>query len=148
MRPHHLGAYLADPEGIPALMPQAQRLLELRRVFSELLPDALARSCSIANYKQGKIVVFAENSAIAAKVKLLRPQLIDRLSKCGVEVTGMDIGVQPPEKTVFYREKSAKLSATASAALDKLSGQVTDEKMKSCLRRMARRAQEPDAKAK
>jgi hypothetical protein len=49
---------------------------------------------------------------------------------------------------VFYREKSAKLSATAIAALDKLSGQVTDEKMKSCLRRMARRAQEPDAKAK
>jgi len=30
-----------------------------------MLPESLARSCSIANYKQGKIVIFAANGATA-----------------------------------------------------------------------------------
>ena len=74
MHPKNLRSFLAD--GISSLIPQAQRLIELRQVIAGLLPTNLRRSSSIANYKQGKIVIFAENSAVAAKLKLLAPGLL------------------------------------------------------------------------
>src|SRR4051812_46490480 len=64
MHPHKPDALLSGSDGIPSLMPQARRLLELRQLLVELLPEALARSCTVANYKHGKLVVFAENNAI------------------------------------------------------------------------------------
>src|SRR5215470_13158402 len=97
MHPHKPDALLSGSDGIPALMPQARRLLELRRLLASLLPDSLARCCAVANYKHGKLVLFAENNAVAAKLRLLSPTLRDRLSDRGVQVTEMDIGVQPPE---------------------------------------------------
>jgi len=59
--------------GIDTLMPQAQRLLELRTILSGALPPNLRRSCAIANYLQGKVVIFADNSAVAAKAAPTRP---------------------------------------------------------------------------
>src|SRR5262249_30997727 len=124
MHPHKPDALLSGSDGIPALMPQAQRLLQLRRLLAELLPDALARACTVANYKHGKLVVFAESNAIAAKLRLLSPTLCDRLSSRGVQVTEMQIEAQAPEQA---REKSAKaavLSGPAITSLAELASQL------------------------
>src|SRR3989442_14409881 len=64
-------AFLDQPDGIAPLMPQARRLIELREILAAVLPESLARCCSIANYKQGNVVIFAANGAIAAKLKLM-----------------------------------------------------------------------------
>ena len=89
-----LGAILTEAEGINSLMPQAKRLLELRRILSETLPGELPQYCSVANWRRGRLVIFAENNAVAAKLKLLCPALGSHFLKCGVEVTGIDIQVQ------------------------------------------------------
>jgi hypothetical protein len=137
MHPHKPDALLAGSDGIPALMPQARRLLELRQLLADLLPDALARACTVANYKRGKLVVFAENNAIAAKLRLLSPALCDRLSKRGVQVTEMDIGVQAPEAAREKSSKSARLSGSAAAALAELASQLPDSLLKESIARMA-----------
>src|SRR4051812_3588418 len=49
MHPHKPSALLSDSGGIPALMPQARRLLQLRQLLADLLPDAMARACTVAN---------------------------------------------------------------------------------------------------
>jgi hypothetical protein len=139
MHPHKPGALLTGSGGIPALMPQARRLLELRQILADLLPGALARSCTLANYKHGKLIVFAENNAIAAKLKLLSPQLCDRLSQRGVEVTGMDIGVQPPEPVPNRPQKSSKLSEKAAESLSRFSSQLHESELKNCITRIAGR---------
>ena len=77
MHSKNLRAYLDSAVGIAGLLPQAERLIELRRIYSKLVPQQLLRSSSIANYKQQKVVIFAENNAIAAKLRLLSPRLIN-----------------------------------------------------------------------
>jgi len=132
-------AFLNQPDGIASLMPQARRLIELRGILAAVLPGPLARSCSIANYKQGKVVIFAANSAAAAKLKLMRPTLSEQLSKRGVEVTGLEVRVQPlaPERQVI--EKSAKMSTEAAAGLAGLCEQLHDSELKFALGRIAHR---------
>jgi hypothetical protein len=132
-------AFLAQPDAIASLMPQAQRLIKLRKILAAALPESLARHCSIANYKQGKVVVFAANSAVAAKLKLLSPGLSEELSKRAVEVTGLEVRVQPLNSEGQPVEKSAKMSIEAADAVGRLAGQLSDSELKTALARIAGR---------
>jgi hypothetical protein len=133
MHPHKPDALLSGSGGIPALMPQARRLLELRQLLASLLPEPLARTCTVANYKHGKLVVFAENSAVAAKLKLLSPTIRDRLSNRGVQVTEMDISVQAPDTAQEKPEKKARLSGSAVSTLAELASQLPDSPLKQSI---------------
>jgi hypothetical protein len=127
MHSKNLSAYLDSTAGIATLLPQAERLIQLRHIYEKLVPKQLLESSSIVNYRQRRIVIFADNNAIAAKLKLLTPRLIDDFSKFGVEVTGIrlevqprqaDAGVLPPKRALLSRAASAKLQALASRLPD------------------------------
>jgi hypothetical protein len=132
-------AFLNQPDGIAPLMPQARRLIELRESLAAILPESLARCCSIANYKQGKVVIFAANGAIAAKLKLMLPTLSEELSKRAREVTGLEVCVQPLASDAQAVEKSAKMSAEAATGLSQLCEQLPDSELKITLVKIAAR---------
>ena len=132
-------AFLDQPEGIAPLMPQARRLIELRRILATVLPQSLARRSSIANIKQGKVIVFAANGAVAAKLRLMSPALLEQLSKRGIEVTGLEVRVQPPAPTPQVFEKSSEISDEAIFRLRELCGQLPDSKLKNVIGQLARR---------
>ncbi len=140
MHSKNLRAYLDSAAGIAALLPQAERLIELRRIYSEVVPQQLLRSSSIVNYKQRTVVIFADNNAIAAKLKLLSPRLISDFSKRGVEVTGIRLEVQPREvPRQAATEKHAKLSPAGAESLDALAKRLPESKLKQALTEMAKR---------
>jgi len=132
-------AFLDQSEGIAPLMPQARRLIELRRILAAMLPEPLARWSSVANVKQGKVIVFAANGAVAAKLRLMSPALLERLSKRGTEVTGLDVRVQPLGQVSQVFEKSAKLSNEGAASIAGLCEQLPDSELKNALERLSRR---------
>jgi len=132
-------AFLNQPDGIAPLLPQARRLIELREILAALLPQSLARNCSIANYKQGKVVIFAANGAIAAKLKLMLPTLSEQLSKRAMEVTGLEVRVQPLVSDPQVVEKAAKMSPEAASGLARLSEQLPDSELKIALGKFASR---------
>ena len=138
MQPKSLTSFLED--GISSLLPQTQRLLEIRQVFARLLPANLRRSSVIANFKQGKVVLFAANSAVAAKLKLLAPTLQDDLVKSGYQVTAMEVQVQPSEPAPKLQEKRANLTPEAGRHLAHLSEQLPDSKLKNIVASMAKRS--------
>lgn len=137
MTSKNLDAYLVQADGINALMPQAKRLLELRQVLLEVLPKPLADLATVANYRQGKIVIFAANSAIAAKLKLLGPTLRNRFVTRGLQVTALEIEVQPRQDPANATQKSAVLTETARQALSHLASQLTESELKSTISSMA-----------
>ena len=140
MHSKNIRAYLDSAAGIAALLPQAERLIELRRIYNELVPQQLLRSSSIVNYKQRTVVIFADNNAIAAKLKLLSPRLISDFSKRGVEVTGIRLEVQPREMPrQAAAEKHAKLSSAGAESLDALAKRLPESKLKQALTEMAGR---------
>ena len=148
MHSKNIRAYLDSAAGIAGLLPQAERVIELRRIYSELVPQQLLRSSAIVNYRQKNVVIFAENNAVAAKLRLLSPRLVNDFSKYGVEVTGIRIEVQPrqePAKEIM--PKRAKLSRAGAESVQALARQLPDSKLKETLTRMAAlagSAQNPD----
>ena len=140
MHSKNLRAYLDSTAGIAALLPQAERLIELRRIYSELVPQQLLRSSSIVNYKRQTVVIFTENNAIAAKLKLLSPRLVNDFSKRGVEVTGIRVEVQPRQETLkALTTKQAKLSAAGTESLEALAKRLPDSKLKQAVTEMVER---------
>jgi len=140
MHSKNLRAYLDSAAGIAALLPQAERVIELRRIYSELMPQQLLRSSSIVNYKQGNVVIFAENNAIAAKLNLLSPRLVNDFSKRGVQLTGIRLEVQPrqgPRKEPAA--KQAKLSLAAAESLQALARRLPDSRLRQALAEMVAR---------
>jgi hypothetical protein len=140
-------AFLLQPDGIASLMPQAQLLMELRRRLAATLPETLKRACSIANYKQGKVIIFASSGAAAAKLKLMRSKLTKQLSERGVQVTGIEVQVQPrePERQAFV--KSAELGVKALDSLARLEGQLPDSTLKNAVAKFLRQErQNPESK--
>ena len=140
MHSKNLRAYLDSAAGIAALLPQAERLIELRRIYSELVPQQLLRCSSIVNYKQENFVIFAENNAIAAKLKLLSPRLVNDFSKRGVQVTGIRLQVQPrqePRKEQI--RKQAKLSVAGAESLEALAKRLPDSRLKQAVTEMVER---------
>jgi hypothetical protein len=140
MHSKDLRSYLDSVAGIAALLPQAERLIELRRIYSEIVPQQLLQSSSIVNLKQEKVVIFAENNAIAAKLRLLSPRLVNDFSKRGVQVTGIRLEVQPhqgPRKALS--SKQAKLSAAGAESLEALAKRLPDSRLKQAVTEMVER---------
>lgn len=135
MHPRNLSTLLKS--SIDPLMPQARRLLELRRTLIDALPPTLARSCSIANLKQGKVVIFAENSAVAAKLRLLAPGLMERLLQTGHEITGIEVEVQLKSRDVTRRFEDHKLTPGAARELAALADQLPDSALKNAINSLA-----------
>ena len=129
-------AFLNQADGIAALMPQAKRLIELREILSSLLPESLARRCSVANYKQGRVVILASNGATAAKLKLMLPALLEQLSGRAMEVTGLEVAVQALESEPQVPEKTAKIGSEAVSGLAELCEQLPDSELKTALARI------------
>jgi hypothetical protein len=129
-------AFLDQADGVAALMPQAKRLIELREILASLLPEPLARRCSVANYKQGRVLIFASNGATAAKLKLMLPALLEQLSRRAVQVTGLEVTVQAPGSEHQVPEKSAKMSQDAASRLAEFSEQLPDSELKTALARI------------
>ncbi len=137
MHSKNLSAFLVQAEGIDALMPQAKRLLALRQVLFDALPESLGKNSTVANYRQGRIVLYAANAAIAAKIKLLRPALVARYASMGLEVTVMDIEVQPAAVAETAPRKAAVLSPNARRALAELVSQLPESELKSAIAAIA-----------
>lgn len=134
-----LGDFLNSSDGIGALMPQAAALLTVRKALSVALPDHLLRSVAIANYRQGKVILLAASSAVAARLRLLEPRMLEVLSGCGVNVTGLTVEVQPgrvPEAG-SVEQKARRLPLPAARALDRASRALRDGELRRAVRNLA-----------
>jgi len=139
MHAKRLDEYLDLGEGTSRLVRQAALLLNIRRHLSEVLPAHLRRSCAIANYKQGVVVVVAGSSAAAAKLRHVVPRAIEALGKRGLKVTGIEIEVQPAWRFPLQvaEEKALLLSPRARAALARAGRQLPDSRLKRAIDALA-----------
>jgi hypothetical protein len=141
MQAKRLGEYLERGDATSRLVPQAALLLALRRQLSEVLPEHLRRSCVIANYKQGVVVVVAGTNAAAAKLRHLEPRLIELLGKRGLKATGIRVDVQPTRSFAVQvpEKKALLLPAAARAALAGLGPRLPEGRLRRVVEALASR---------
>lgn len=88
--------YLVSGDGMARLSAHASRLLQFQRLLEVALPEALRPYARVANFRLGKILIHANNGAIAAKIRQLGPRIIGELSTQAAEVTQIEVRVQAP----------------------------------------------------
>jgi hypothetical protein len=98
------------------LMAHARLLLKLSQRFEAIAPAGLRHSAHVANYKSGKIVIHADNGAVATKIRQMGQRLCSELSKGGAECTDIDVKVQP--RLIPFQSTSSTPKPLSEAACD------------------------------
>jgi len=131
---------LATAESAGHLIAQVEQLVQLRRIAAGVLPVEIRRSTAVANLKQGKVVIFAENAAVAAKLRLLEPALVEAFAREALQVTGLQIRVQVPDGGgPAKKAKRARLEPGAAASLERLANSLPDSELSRAVARLAKR---------
>ena len=135
-----LNAFLNEPASrLQALTQHANRLIEIQRIWDKSAPQPLARACRVATLDNKTLTLYADNGAVAAKVKQQLPSLLAQFVKRGIEITAIRVEVQakllsPHEKIVSHQS----LSRIGLAHLAKLQQNLEESPLKTALARLIR----------
>ena len=110
--------YLDSDAAASRVMAHARLLLKLSRHFEAIAPVGLRHAAHVANFKSGKIIIHADNGAVATKIRQMSQRFCDELSKRGADCTGIEVKVQHREITLQSTTSTQKpLSAKACGVL-------------------------------
>ena len=94
MTSRSLQEHLASGDSMARLAAHAQRLLQFQRLLEAALPVALRPYARVANFRLGKLLIHAENGAVAAKIRQFGPSLANDLSHKEQKITQIEVRVQ------------------------------------------------------
>ncbi len=127
----------------PELNELNQRTLEAQtsqKLWAEIAPDGLANHSHISSIKNKQFTVYANNNAVAAKIKLLIPSLLIQPAKKGYEVTAIRIKVQAKSNPLPTPKSTKSLSSEAVSQLQKLELQLSGTTLGDSLTRLLKNA--------
>ena len=134
-----VGYYLDTTPAVQSLVKQALRLIEMQRVFTEIAPKPLAQSSRVGRFTHSSLLLFADNGAVATKLKQLTPSLLVKFQKREYEVTAIRVEVQPPPRQPIPRKKT-RLSGKASGYLQELAAGLPASPLRAALEGLLARA--------
>lgn len=136
-----IGDVIATSGSLKALARQAQHLEALQHLLFEATPPALAAASRVTNLRSGTLVISAQNSAIAAKLRQLAPRLLSHLRKQAVEITGIQVNVQVKPHKIKAEDEFTKrpLPPDAIQNFGRLSDTLPPSPLKSALTRLVER---------
>lgn len=135
--------YLDSDAAASRVIAHARLLLKLSRRFEAIAPAGFRHSAHVANYKSGKIIIHADNGAVAAKIRQMSQRLCDELSKGVAECSGIEVKVQPrqiPSQSMSSTQKplSDKAIGVLRATTDTLPQGPLRDALDNLLKRAAR----------
>lgn len=136
MSARKIGQFLQGPSAETALLAKARQLLRMQQVFIEITPPQLTKSSRLGPITNGTLIVFADNGAIAAKLKQLVPALLVKFQARDCEVTGIRVEVQPKthkQKMVIDSKAWDGLGPAGLESLAKLFAKLAQSPLKSAL---------------
>jgi len=139
MPAHPAHSFLSAAPNLQALLQQAQKLLTLQKAWNEVAPKPLAAASIVGAVRQQTLIVYANNGAVAGKLRQLVPSLLEKIQERGVEVTAIRVVVQvevlPPAK----KPKDLTVSHNALSSLENLEQSLDDSPLKNALHALIQR---------
>ena len=133
-----VGVLLNDHPDFRLLRRQVEQLASLQTVITEILPAGLAVRAVLL--KAGELTLYADNGAVAAKLKHMAPRILAKLRQRGVEVTGIQLQVQARNRDNPLPQKQIYLGAQARSAIEELAEKLPRGDLKVALARLGRRS--------
>ena len=125
---------------LAALSGQADSLAVSQKFWQAVVPDPLKKFTLAGSIKHKRLTVYAENGAIATKVKLLLPSLLIKLQKQGLEVTSIRVEVQVKSSPRKPSKTPRSISPQSSSSLRALAQELDGSALGEALARLARRS--------
>ena len=132
-------ALLNNP-GLTALDAHAKEAQSAQKIWVEIAPDNLAQLSHAASIKNQQFTIFANNNAVAAKIKLFMPSLLIKLQKLGCEVTSIRVKVQVKSSPQAKPKVIKKISAKAGLELKQLANKLAGSPLGDALIKLANKA--------
>lgn len=126
--------FLNATNGAGSVVAHARLLIKLQHIYGNMAPSYLSQASTVANYKQGVVVIHADNGAVAAKLRQMATTLANDFCKLGVECNDVQIRVQVsqiPRQARISPQRA--LSARAGGTLDELSKKLPDSPLRNAL---------------
>lgn len=129
MRSRSVDEFLKSEGGLARLTDHADRLLRLQRIFESAVPRPLVRGARVANLKLGRLVIYADSGAVAAKLRQIVPTLRGAFANSAAEVTGIEVKVQPRDDAASppSRQKRAPPGERAKQGLTSLADRLPED---------------------
>ena len=136
-----LGELFGTAEALKALKVRVRRASELQSLYVRTAPRELAGSSRVKGCRAGTLFVFADNAAVAAKLKQLAPRLVAAIRENEPEINQIRIEVQVGGREAVSGSKSRKKPLTEGAVrrLDELAETMPEGGLKAALARLAAR---------
>lgn len=132
-----ISTFLSAQQSISSLAHQASALTALQKIWHAIIPENLLPYTQAGNIQHKRLTVYADNGAVAAKIKLLLPTLLSKLQKQGVEVTSIRVQVQVQSIASKPIRSPRVVSQNGADNLQALSNQLTGTKLGEILARIA-----------
>jgi hypothetical protein len=135
-----LNALFKENAEFRALVGEAGKHAWLQKIWASIVPPALQPFTQAGSVKHRRITVFADNGAVAAKLKLLAPNLLKNLQNKGVEVTSIRVEVQAKSLRNAPEKPARSISAKAAASLSGLAEKLPDSPLRHALDQLVQRS--------
>lgn len=115
---------------------KGQELAALDRLFREAIPPSLARASRVIGFERNLLRVGADNSAVAAKLRQLAPQIVVQLQEANAEVTGILVKVQVGRPARVQRHQTRVLGKAGKQEIAELASTLENSPLKLALLRL------------
>lgn len=88
-----LHRFLGAGDTLSRLQDHARTLLRAQETLRGMLPQPLGEACSVANIRDGNMVVFARNGSVASRLRQMVPSLINGFAARGQIVSAIQVKV-------------------------------------------------------
>lgn len=132
---------LGNDKVLGTLAREATRLHELDMLWQRLLPAQLRGLSQVAALRDGRLLVFAQQAAVATRVRFLEASLRQKLEAAGWPVSVIRIRVGRTFDRA-PRENRLTIGEQGLAALEAGAGTLEDPALKQALYRLVRHQRE------
>lgn len=133
-----LNSFLASSQELRALAGKSKQLATLQQQYEQGLPPALRRASRVMQYDQHVLTIAADNSAVAAKLRQMTPDLLKKLQNIGLEVTLIQVRVQVGQTAPVAAAVKPVLSNRGKQQLNELADTLPDSPLKRALQDLVR----------
>ena len=134
-----INAFFKDNAELSALSGRADSLAVSQQIWQAVVPDPLKQFTQAGAIKHKRLTVYADNGAIAAKIKLLLPSLLINLQKQGLEITSIRVEVQVKSSARKPAKTPRSISAQTASRLSSLAQELQGSPLGEVLARLSGR---------
>jgi hypothetical protein len=133
-----INSFFSSSKELSQLSGKVRQLRVLQSQYELVVPPSLHRASHVAQIEQGNLTLMANNSAVAAKLRQMTPELLKQLQLQGSEVTVIQVRVQvtiTPDKPAAPHP--ALISTQGKVHLNVLADSLLDSPLKLAIQRLA-----------